>query len=209
MPQIHPTAVVEEGVEIGSETAVWHFAHLRSGAHIGAQCIIGERSYVAGGAWVGNRVKIHNGVTIPALVTLEDGVFVGPNVVFPNDRYPRATTPDLQALRTSGVDERIGPTRVCQGASIGAGALIGSNVVVGRFAMVGMGAVVTRSVPDFHLVVGHPAVSVAVVCRCGHCVHRFATPTDPSAAEVVCPACALPYRINGRTVTELAPPQNG
>lgn len=206
MPHIHPTAVVEDEVEIGRGTAVWHFAHLRRGARVGAQCIIGERSYIAGRAWVGDRVKIHNGVTIPALITIEDGVFIGPNVVFTNDRYPRATTPDLHALRTSEVDGHIKPTRVCEGASIGAGAVIGSNLVVGRFAMVGMGAVVTRSVPEFHLVVGRPGVSIAGVCRCGQPMHRFATSPDPFTIEMTCSACGLPYRIADRTVTELAPP---
>lgn len=206
IPRIHPTAIVEDQVEIGPGTSVWHHAHLRSGARIGAQCIVGDRSYVAGGAWIGDRVKIHNGVTIASLVTIEDGVFVGAGASFTNDRYPRAATADLQTLRSSDVDTHIRPTRICSGASIGSGCMIGSDLVIGRFAMVGMGSVITRSVPEFHLVVGNPGRSVGIVCRCGQPVHRFDASHATRVVEVKCPACELPYRIDQGVVTELAPP---
>jgi protoporphyrinogen oxidase len=151
---------------------VWSNAHIRSGAVIGDDCIIGEKTYIASDVVVGNRVKINAMVYLCAGVTLEQGVMVSAGVVFTNDRYPRATTPDLTELRTSDADEHTQPTLVREGATIGAGATVGSGLEVGRFALVGMGAVVTRSVPDFHLVVGNPARSVSAVCRCGQPVLR-------------------------------------
>ena len=176
--------------------------HIRSGATIGRDCIVGEKTYIAGGVVVGDRVKVNALVYLCAGVTLDDGVMVGAAVVFTNDRYPRATTPDLAELRTCDVDEHTRPTRVREGATIGAGAVIGSGIEIGRFALVGMGAVVTRSVPDFHLVVGNPARSVAVVCRCGEPVVRFASGRHPDGT-LTCPACGRTYEIRDRTVTEV------
>ena len=168
--RIHPDAIVEDGVSIGDNTAIWDNAHIRSPATIGIDCIIGEKTYVAYGVSIGNRVKINAFVYVCTAVTIEDGVMVSAGTVFTNDRFPRATTPDLAELRASEPDASTLPTRVREGATIGANATIGCDLTIGRFAMIGMGSVVTRSVPDFHLAVGNPAVSVGCICRCGQSV---------------------------------------
>lgn len=199
--RIHPTALIEDGVEIGDGTAVWDAAHVRAGARIGAGCIVGEKTYIAGGVVVGDLVKINAMAYLCAGVTLEAGVMVAAGVIFTNDRYPRAATPDLAALRPSDPDEAILPTLVREGATIGAGAVVGCGLEIGRFALVGMGAVITRSVPDFHLVVGNPARSVAALCRCGEPVVRFRTGAKVDG-EHACTACDRRYVVHGRAVTE-------
>jgi UDP-2-acetamido-3-amino-2,3-dideoxy-glucuronate N-acetyltransferase len=203
---IHPTAIIEPDVQIGPGTSVWDNVHIRHGAQIGEQCIIGEKSYVAYDVRIGNRVKINAVVYICAAVTIEDGVMISAGTIFTNDRFPRATTPDLRQLRSSAPDEHTLPTLVREGATIGAGCTIGNDLTIGRFAMVGMGALVTKSVPDFHLAVGHPARSVGCVCRCGQLVFRFppAGPTD--FGEVACPACGMKYAGKGGRIIELTPP---
>jgi acetyltransferase-like isoleucine patch superfamily enzyme len=204
---IHPTAEIEDGVSIGAGTEVWSHVHVRSGARIGSDCIVGEKTYIAGGVVVGDRVKITAFAYLCAGVTLEDGVMVSAGVIFTNDRYPRATSSDLSTLRTSataGPDEHGLPTLVREGATVGAGALIGSGLEIGRFALVGMGAVVTRSVPDFHLVVGNPGRSIAAVCRCGEPIARFALGAPAVDDEAVtCVACGRRYAIRKRQITEL------
>jgi acetyltransferase-like isoleucine patch superfamily enzyme len=166
--QVHPTAIVEEDVRIGPGTRVWDNVHIRRGARIGRDCIVGEKTYVAYDVEIGDLVKINAFVYICSGVTIERGVMVSAGTIFTNDRFPRATTPELDALLTSDPTEETLSTRVCEGATLGAGSRIGPGVTVGRFAMVGMGSVVTRDVADFHLVVGSPARSVGIVCRCGH-----------------------------------------
>src|SRR6266850_4023655 len=126
---------------------------------------------------------------------------ISAGTIFTNDRFPRATTPDLKQLRPSEPDEHTLPTLVREGATIGAGCTIGCDLTIGRFAMVGMGSLVTRSVPDFHLVLGSPARSEGCVCRCGHVLARF--DDDSSTRDVACGECSLRYRIDGRQVTEL------
>lgn len=163
----HPTALVEDGVTLGAGTRVWDSCHLRSGAVLGRDVTVGEKTYVAGGVVVGDRVKINAFVYLCAGVTLEAGVMVSAGAVFTNDRYPRATTPDLARLLPSEATEATLPTLVREGATIGARAVIGCGLVVGRWAMVGMGAVVTRDVADHTLVAGVPARPVALLCRCG------------------------------------------
>jgi acetyltransferase-like isoleucine patch superfamily enzyme len=201
---IHPTADVEEGVDIGDGTAVWAYVHIRRGARIGADCIVGEKTYIAGDVVVGDRVKINAFAYLCAGVTLERGVMVSAGVLFTNDRYPRATSSDLSTLRTSDVDEHTLPTVVREGATIGAGAIVGCGLEIGRFALVGMGSVVTRPVPDFHLVVGNPSRSIAAVCRCGEPIARLAqgAPTVDDHA-VTCRVCARRFAIRKRQVTEL------
>lgn len=167
-PRIHPTACVEPGVRLGDGTSVWDSAHIRGPATtLGEDCIVGGKTYIAYGVTIGDRCKINASVYICTGVTLETGVMVAAGVIFTNDVYPRACTDDLAALRSSAPDEETQTTLVREGATIGAGAIIGSGLTVGRFAMVGMGAVVTRSVPDFALVVGNPARIVGEVGRDG------------------------------------------
>lgn len=204
--RIHATAIIEEDVLIGEGTSVWDNVHIRHGARVGEQCIIGEKTYIAYGVRIGDRVKINAFVYICNAVTIEDGVMISAGTVFTNDRFPRATTPDLKSLRPSEPDEHTLPTLVREGATIGAGCTIGNDLVIGRFAMVGMGALVTKSVPDFHLVIGHPARSVGCVCRCGQPLPGFDQHDSAVANEVTCVACGLHYAINNRAVTESNPP---
>jgi UDP-2-acetamido-3-amino-2,3-dideoxy-glucuronate N-acetyltransferase len=202
---IHPTAIVEPGVVIGPGSAVWDNAHVRHSTTIGDECIIGEKSYIAYGVSVGSRVKINAMVYICNAVTVEDGVMISAGTVFTNDRFPRATSPDLSELRSSDPDDHTLPTLVREGATIGAGCTIGNDLTIGRFAMVGMGSLITRSVPDFHLALGCPARSVGVVCRCGQPVHRFDQQNLSADLSVKC-RCGLSYRVNGQDVIELASP---
>jgi acetyltransferase-like isoleucine patch superfamily enzyme len=206
MTRIHPTAIIEERVRLGAGTAVWDNVHIRRGASLGDECIVGEKSYIAYDVRVGHRVKINAFVYVCNAVTIEDGVMISAGVIFTNDRFPRATTPDLKRLRPSEPDEHTLPTLVSAGATIGAGAVIGNDLRIGRFAMVGMGSVVTKSVEDFHLVLGQPARAVGCVCRCGQLLRRFTEGGEEERAEVACVSCGLRYAINNRTVTELDPP---
>ncbi len=154
---IHPTAVVEEGASIGEGTKIWHFAHVRSGAVIGRNCVIGKCVYVDTGVKIGNGVKIQNFSSVYRGVTIEDDVFIGPLVTFTNDKYPRAFSRDWKVI----------PTLVKKGASIGAGSVIVCGVTLGEYCMVGAGSVVTRDVPPYALVYGNPARVVGFVCICG------------------------------------------
>jgi UDP-2-acetamido-3-amino-2,3-dideoxy-glucuronate N-acetyltransferase len=203
---IHPTAIVEDGVEIGPRTSVWSHVHIRGPARIGTECIIGEKTYIAYDVEIGDRVKVNAFVYICAEVRIEDGVMISAGTVFTNDRFPRAALPDLSKLRPSEPDDRTRPTLVRDGATIGARCVIGCDLIVGRWSMVGMGSVVTRSVPDFHLVVGHPARSVGCVCRCGEPFLRFDPGARPEYDARTCPACGLSYAVQAGQVIELTPP---
>ena len=183
---IHPTAEVESGARIGPNTRVWHYTHVRAGAIIGSDCILGLNVFIDAGAVIGNNVKIQNRVSVYRGVTLEDGVFVGPHVTFTNDVYPRAITPD--GAQKSEEDWTPAATLVKYGASIGAGAVILARVTVGRWAMVGAGAVVTRDVPDHGLVLGTPARLVGYACCCGQ---RLEEGKDGWQ----CPGCAERYEL--------------
>jgi acetyltransferase-like isoleucine patch superfamily enzyme len=204
--RVHPTALIEDGVLLGEDTAVWDSVHIRHGTRIGAQCIIGEKTYIAYDVVIGNRVKINAFVYVCTGVTIEDGVMVSAGTIFTNDRFPRATTPDLKTLRTSDPDEHTRRTLVREGATLGAGCRIGSDLTIGRFTMVGMGSVVTRSVPDFCLVVGSPARAVGCVCRCGEPTLHFDPDRMPLYADLTCPSCGRGYAIRGQTFHELPLP---
>ncbi|MEM9342746.1 MAG: acyltransferase [Pseudomonadota bacterium] len=199
--RIHPTAIVEDGVEIGDGSSVWDSAHIRGPAKIGRDCIVGGKSYIAYGVTIGDRVKINSFAYIPTGVTIGDGVMISAGAILTNDRFPRAATDDLSELRGSGPDEATEETVIHDGATLGAGCRIGPGVEIGAFAMVGMGAVVTRSVPAFTLVHGTPARVAGVVCRCGEPVYRG----DPSEGrrDVECGACGRAYRIDAGEVCEL------
>jgi acetyltransferase-like isoleucine patch superfamily enzyme len=164
-PVIASTAVVAEDAIVGPATRVWHFAQIREGARIGAQCNVGKGVYVGAGVVVGDRCKIENNASLFEGLTVEDGVFIGPHVVFTNDRSPRATNPD-GTLQTAA-DWTLERTTVRRGASIGASAVIIPGLDIGRYAMVGAGAVVTQDVPAHAVVVGNPARQVGWTCVCG------------------------------------------
>jgi len=205
--RIHPTARIEEGVAIGAGTAIWDHVHIRGpGTTIGAECIVGEKTYIAYGVTIGNRVKLNAFVYVCTAVTIEDGVMVAAGTIFTNDRFPRAATTDLRRPRPSEPDAHTLPTVVRAGATIGAGCVIGSDLEIGRFAMIGMASVITRSVPDFHLVAGHPARSIGMVCRCGEPFVRFAAGAKPPAGDYACAVCGLRYAVEAERVRELTPP---
>ncbi len=204
MPRIHPTALIEDDVLIREGTSVWDSVHIRHHSELGEQCIVGEKTYIAYGVKIGNRVKINAMVYICNAVTIEDGVMISAGTIFTNDRFPRATTPDLKELRSSDPDEHTLSTLVREGSTIGAGCTIGNDLVIGRWAMVGMGSVVTKSVPDFHLVLGAPARSIGAVCRCGQLMVKFPTDAPANFEHIECPTCGLEYSIHNGDVTELA-----
>jgi len=198
--RVHPTALVERDVEIGPGTSIWDAVHIRHGARIGEECIVGEKTYIAYDVRIGDRCKINAMVYICAAVTIEDGVMISAATVFTNDRFPRAATPDLRALNSSEPDEHTLPTLVREGATVGANCTIGNDLTIGRFAMVGMGSVVTRDVGDFHLVFGSPARLAGYVCRCGSPLARF----DGAAPEGTfrCTTCARSYDVRDGVVCE-------
>jgi UDP-2-acetamido-3-amino-2,3-dideoxy-glucuronate N-acetyltransferase len=207
---VHATALVEEEVEIGPRTAVWDNVHIRRGARLGEECIVGEKTYIAYGVRIGHRVKINAMVYICAAVTIEDGVMVSAGTIFTNDRFPRAATPDLARLLPSAPDEHTLPTLVREGATLGAGCTIGNDLVIGRFAMIGMGSVVTKSIPDFHLALGHPAVPVGCVCRCGQLLLRFDRFDNENEGgdqlqPAACRACGRRYAVRKGEVLEEGP----
>lgn len=177
---VHPTAVVDEPCEIGAGTKIWHFVHVSAGARVGARCSLGQNVYVAGAAVIGSGARIQNNVSVYDGVTLEDDVFCGPSVVFTNVKNPRAHVSRKDDYR---------PTIARRGATFGANATILCGVTIGRFAFVGAGAVVTRDVPDFALVVGTPARVVGWVCACGE---RLAFDASPSGGAT-CAACHARY----------------
>lgn len=201
--RIHPTAIIEDRCSIGDGTSIWDHVHVRHDTRIGEQCIIGGKSTIAYEVIIGNRCKINSAVYICNGVTIEDGVMISAHVVFTNDRFPRAATPDLSELRSSEPDATTGKTLVCCGATIGAGAIIGTDLTIGRWSMIGMGSIVTKSIPDFHLAFGMPAKSVGAVCRCGQLLAMFA---DSSTEDEIysCRSCNRRYHRCGQNITEIA-----
>lgn len=155
---VHPTATVDANVEVGTATRIWHYTHLCEGARIGPNCVIGQNVMIGTRVRIGARCKIQNNVSIYEAVSLEDEVFCGPSCVFTNVLTPRAFVERKSEFA---------PTLVKRGATIGANATIVCGVVIGRYAMVGAGAVVTKDVPDYALVVGNPARRRGWVSRAG------------------------------------------
>lgn len=155
----HETAVIDEGCEIGNGTKIWHFSHIMPGCKIGSNCNIGQNVVVSPEVILGNNVKVQNNVSIYSGVICEDDVFLGPSMVFTNVINPRS------AVNRRG---QYSKTLVKKGASIGANATIVCGHDIGRFAFIGAGAVVTKEVPDYALVVGNPAKQVGWMSEYGH-----------------------------------------
>ncbi len=185
-PFIHPTAVVDEGVTIGEGSKVWHFCHLLSGTVVGRDCVFGQNVMVGPRVSVGDGCKVQNNVALYEGVTLEDEVFCGPSCVFTNVLTPRAFVERK---------DEFAPTLVRRGATIGANATIVCGTTIGRYAMVGAGAVVTRDVPDYALVVGAPVHRIGWVSRTG----------DRLGEDLVCPRTGERYRLSddGNTLSPL------
>ena len=184
MIRIHPTAEVSPRANIGEGTSIWHYCQVREGVTIGQQCILGKNVYVDLDVCIGDRVKIQNNCSVYHGVTVESGVFLGPHVVLTNDLYPRAINPDGSLKSDS--DWEVGPILIRYGASIGARSVILPGVTVGAFAMVGAGAVVTRDVPDYGIVVGTPARLIGYVCACGQRLRE-------NGAGLACARCERQY----------------
>lgn len=163
--RIAAEADVHDSVVLGEGTSVWHHAAVRENAVLGRSCIVGRGAYLGPGVRVGDNVKIQNYALVYEPATLGDGAFVGPGVVFTNDLNPRSVTPDGR-LKTADDWDAVGVT-VLEGGSVGARAVCVAPVTIGRWAMVAAGAVVTRDVPDFAMVVGVPARQVGWVGRAG------------------------------------------
>jgi len=143
-------AVIDDNVDIGEGTKIWHFSHVQSGTKIGKKCILGQNVNIGNNVRIGNFVKIQNNVSVYEGVELEDYVFCGPSMVFTNILNPRSKYPQVGA-------EFYIKTLVKEGASLGANSTVVCGVTIGKFAFVGAGAVVTKDIPDFALVVGNPA----------------------------------------------------
>lgn len=158
--KIHPTAVVDDNVQIGKGTSVWHFSHIQTGAKIGEKCTLGQNVNVANNVVIGNFCKIQNNVSVYEGVTLEDYVFCGPSMVFTNIILPKCKYPQRGA-------EFYSLTLVKEGASIGANATIVCGTTLGKHCLIGAGTVVTKDVPDFALVVGNPGKIIGWVSEAG------------------------------------------
>lgn len=188
---IHPTAVVDDHVEIGDGTKIWHFFHVQSGAGIGANCVLGQNVNVANNVTIGDSVKIQNNVAVYEGVTLEDFVFCGPSMVFTNIPYPRSKYPQAGSAFYK-------KTRVREGASLGANCTILCGLTIGRHAFVAAGAVVTRNVPDFALVTGNPARLVRWVSEAGKKL------TFDRKGFASCEKSGKPYKRENGAVQEVA-----
>ena len=183
---VHETARVDDGVEIGKATRIWHFSHILRNSTIGSGCSLGQNVMVGPNVRIGDGVKIQNNVSVYDGVTLEDEVFVGPSAVFTNVYNPRSAVPRMSELRQ---------TLVRRGASLGANCTVVCGITIGRHAFIGAGAVVLREVPDHALIVGNPGRIVGWMCECGE---RIRFPADEGAGA--CEACDLGYRKVGEHV---------
>ena len=182
----HESAYLDEGCTIGAGTKIWHFTHIMSGAIIGERCNLGQNVVISPGVVLGNNVKVQNNVSIYTGVILEDDVFCGPSMVFTNVVNPRSHVSRKDEYKT---------TLVKRGASIGANATVVCGHTIGAFAFIGAGAVVTRDVPDYALVVGNPGRISGWMCECGV---KLATGSAPPI-DATCSACNKHYatRVGG------------
>jgi len=184
MNSIHETACIDEHVNIGKGTKIWHFSHILPHCIIGEDCTIGQNVLIGPEVSIGKGCKIQNNVSVYKGVTLEDYVFCGPSMVFTNVYNPRAHIKKMEEFKT---------TLVQKGASLGANCTIVCGLTIGRYAFIGAGAVVTHTVPDHALVYGNPAKQAGWVCQCGEKLDK----------ALACPACASVYRHNAKGLEEV------
>lgn len=184
---VHESSYVDDGVEIGAGTKIWHFCHIMPRAKIGERCNIGQNVLISSDVTIGNNVKIQNNVSLYTGVIVEDDVFLGPAMVFTNVINPRSHVSRKDEYKT---------TLVRKGASIGANATIVCGITLGRYCFIGAGAVVTKDVPDYALAYGSPARVRGWMCQCGEQL-KF---EDDRA---VCKSCGDVYRKQDQVVIHL------
>ncbi|GEC58306.1 UDP-2-acetamido-3-amino-2,3-dideoxy-glucuronate N-acetyltransferase [Bradyrhizobium japonicum] len=187
MVTIHPTAIVDEGAEIGDGCRIWHWVHICGKARIGAHCSLGQNVFIGNDVVIGNNVKVQNNVSVYDAVRIEDDVFCGPSMVFTNVYNPRSAIARKDQYRQ---------TLVRKGATLGANCTIVCGTTIGEYAFVGAGAVVNRDVAPFALMLGVPAARRGWMCRCG-----VRLPDAPG--RVACEACGDSYRIEDETCEPL------
>lgn len=185
----HETAIVDDGVSIGSGTKIWHFSHILSGSRVGDNCNLGQNVVIGPDVTIGSGCKIQNNVSVYKGVVLEDGVFCGPSMVFTNVYNPRADISKMDQTR---------PTLVMRGATIGANATIVCGITIGKYAFIGAGAVVNKDVPDHSLMVGNPALQIGWACQCG----------ERLPDELECESCKRKYTIDGDLLKEITLSKN-
>ena len=171
---VHESAYIDEGCEIGKGTKIWHFSHVLSNSKIGEHCNIGQNVAIGPDVIIGKNCKIQNNVSVYKGVTLEDGVFCGPSMVFTNIYNPRAEIRKMNQVR---------PTLVKRGVTLGANCTIICGTNIGRYAFVGAGAVITKDVPDYALMVGNPDRQIGWMCKC----------CERLTEDLTCPACGKTY----------------
>ena len=185
---IHPSAIVDDGAQIGDGSRVWHFVHICAGARIGQGCSFGQNVFVGNDVTIGNNVKVQNNVSIYDAVHLEDDVFCGPSMVFTNDYNPRSAVTRKDEYRK---------TLVRKGATIGANSTIVCGVTVGEYAFIAAGAVINRDVKPYALMAGVPARQIGWMSRNGH---RLTLPLEGSG-EAVCPESGIHYTLTSGVVS--------
>jgi UDP-2-acetamido-3-amino-2,3-dideoxy-glucuronate N-acetyltransferase len=176
---VHESSYVDGNVKIGDGTKIWHFCHIMDGCQIGEGCNLGQNVVISPGVKLGNDVKIQNNVSVYTGVICEDGVFLGPSCVFTNVINPRSFIERKNEYKD---------TIIKKGASIGANVTIICGNNIGKYALIGAGAVVTRNVGDYALIVGNPGKQIGYVCKCGERI-------EFKAGKSVCKACGLKYKI--------------
>ena len=189
---IHPSAIVDEGAQIGEGSRVWHFVHVCAGARIGSGVSLGQNVFVGNKVVIGDRCKIQNNVSVYDNVTLEEGVFCGPSMVFTNVHNPLALIERKNEYRN---------TLVKKGAALGANCTIVCGTTIGAYAFVGAGTVVNKDVPAYALVVGVPARQIGWMSEYGE---QLALPLQ-GQAEATCPHTGARYVLDGQKITKLCP----
>lgn len=187
---IHPSAIVDEGAQIGAGSRVWHFAHVCAGAQIGAGVSLGQNVFVGNKVVIGDRCKVQNNVSVYDNVTLEEGVFCGPSMVFTNVYNPRSLIERKNEYRN---------TLVQKGATLGANCTIVCGVTIGAYAFVGAGAVVTKDVPAYALIVGVPAKQIGWMSEFGE---QLDLPLQGEGVAI-CQHTQARYVLQGGTVTKI------